>query len=403
MHWPIIRTLLAKEVRRLAANRGALALAGLLVATALALSLFGAGGPDFGGLTGPRTFWIDYWQDSPWVEHLRATIPPELRDRVRFRPAADIPADRGGTLRYSPGDGAVQLRVLPADGRGPRFKVWFWHAGGDPGALAPFEEWFWRESHRFFRNQAIAALPTSGRAVAEDVPVPDFANDPARLWQELHRQYRDRLAAIGSAAVPDLEVERSTLRALNLPHAVATALVLFALFFVCVCLLPAVTCEERERGILLAQAISPASTADLLTAKALCYVPAGAGLAAILAGLSQPAVWAESSFWLALSVAAVGAFGLGVTVAGLARTQRAASTGALTYALAVALVIVICRRTGIPAVVSVFLEAHVPSLVLATFDGTVTADHWHDIGLTVLLAAGWMGVGIVVFGRRVLL
>jgi hypothetical protein len=140
----------------------------------------------------------------------------------------------------------------------------------------------------------------------------------------------------------------------------------------------------------------------LLAAKALCYVPVGAGLAAALAGLSQPATWAEPFFWLALAVAAVGAFGLGVTVAGFARTQRAASTGTLTYALAVALVIVICRRTGIPAVPSVFLEAHVPSLVLATFDGTLTADHWRECGLTALLAAGWAGVGAVVFGRRLL-
>jgi hypothetical protein len=345
---------------------------------------------------------VDYWQDGPWVEHLRAAVSPELRDRVRFRPAADIPTGRGGTLRYGPGDGAVQLRLLPAGDRGPRCKVWFWHTG-DPGVLAPFEEWFWRESHRFFRNQAIAALPPTGRAAVEVVPVPDFSSDPARLWLELHRQYRDRLAAVGSAAVPDLEIERSTLRALNLPHAVATALVLFALFFVCVCLLPAVTCEERERGTLLAQAISPASTADLLAAKALCYVPVGASLAAILAGLCQPAVWAESFFWLALAVAAVGAFGLGVTVAGFARTQRAASTGALTYALAVALLIVICRRTGVPAVPFVFLEAHVPSLVLATFDGTLTPDHWHDFGLTALLAAGWVGVGTAVFSRRLLL
>ena len=39
------------------------------------------------------------------------------------------------------------------------------------------------------------------------------------------------------------------------------------LFFVCVYLLPSLTCEERERGVLLAQALSPAAPREILAAK----------------------------------------------------------------------------------------------------------------------------------------
>jgi hypothetical protein len=290
--------------------------------------------------------------------------------------------------------------VLPPDERGLRFKVWLWYPGDDPDVLAPFEAWFWRESRCFFRDQTIAALPAERRAAAEAVPVPEFTSDPARLWQELYRQFRDRLAAVAPAAVPDLEVERSALRGLDVRKAVATALVLFALFFVCVCLLPAVTCEERERGTLLAQAISPASAADLLTAKALGYIPAGAGLAAVLGGLYQPAVWALPFFWLTLAVAALGAFGLGVTVASLAPTQRASSTGALCYALAAALVIVLCRRVGVPVLPTFLLESHVPPLVLAAFDQDLTPHHWLELGIAALLASAWVIAAAVLFSRR---
>jgi enoyl-CoA hydratase/carnithine racemase len=43
------------------------------------------------------------------------------------------------------------------------------------------------------------------------------------------------------------------------------------------------TCEERERGLLLAQALSPASPGEILAAKSLLYPAVAVGLAGVLA------------------------------------------------------------------------------------------------------------------------
>ena len=73
-------------------------------------------------------------------------------------------------------------------------------------------------------------------------------------------------------------------KVLDFRAAIATGMVVFALYFACVYLLPTLNCEERERGVLLAQALSPASPAEILAAKFLFY-PVRHALAATLAAI----------------------------------------------------------------------------------------------------------------------
>ena len=89
--------------------------------------------------------------------------------------------------------------------------------------------------------------------------------------------------------LPKIEIERNGLGApqLDLRSAVATGMVVFSLYFFCVYLLPTMTCEERERGVLLAQALSPASPLEILAAKFLFYPLLGITMAAILAGITS--------------------------------------------------------------------------------------------------------------------
>jgi hypothetical protein len=324
-----------------------------------------------------------------------------LRDQVRFRRVSDIPTDRHGTLQYGRGEGAVQLRPLTTDGSPPRTKVWFWYAGDDSAVLAPYEEWFWRETHRYCREQAAAALPSDRRPDADAVSAPNVGGDAAQLAQELHRLYRERLTALAPHAVatvvPEVEVERSALRGLEPRQAATTGLILFSLFFACALLLPSVTCEEKERGTLLAQALSLASATDMLVAKAVVYAGLGMVLAAVPAVFAQPALGRAPFFWLTLVTAACGAFGLGVTVASLARTQRAASTGAMGYALAVAVLTVVGQRSGVPGLTSVLLESHLPPLFYAVLNDSVTPQHWQMVGWVAALAAVWVGAGALLF------
>jgi ABC-2 type transporter len=404
MRWPVVRTLVHKEARRLAGNRGALVLAALLVASAGLLTAFERGGLVTPGATRPLgRFWVDYWRPGPWVEHLRANIPDELDGQIRFRAEPDIPRDRTGALQYGPGEGSVQLRPID-DGLADHWKVWFWQAGSDPAALAPFEEWFWSETRRFFHEQAVRALPADRQDEARRVPPPPPSYDPARLAAELDRLYRERLAAIAAPdsrpELPEFEVERSALRAIELRRAAATALVLFAIFFACAYVQSSLTCEERERGVLLAQALSPATAGDILVAKALVFGGCGIGLAALLAGICQPAVLFEPFFWLALAAAAAGSLGLGLTIASLARTQRAASVGSLAYTLAIALIVFVGAQVDLRFVPLLIIEYHLPRMLQAALDGSVQVGHWLHLAATGGLAAGWVCLAAFLFRRR---
>jgi hypothetical protein len=350
----ILRTLLHKEVLRHLANRGGLALALLLVVAAMLLAFFGKGGST-AGLTGDvARCYVDYWEESPWIEHLRQNRPAGLENTVVIRHVSQAPT-RGGNLVYPSAAGAIQIHPEARETPG-RYRVMFWHPGPD-GGLAGYEAWFWKETHRHFREAAPERVPV----VAE---------------------------------------ERHQLKGgLDPRSAVAASLVLFALFFTCVYLLPSLTCEERERGVLLAQALSPASPAEILTAKFLFYPVGGVFLAALIAGIYRPAVLASGFFWLALVVASLGSLGIGMVIASLARTQRAASMGALCYMASVALILFICQQNNIAPVSALALEYHVPRMLNAALADAVIFESWLTLGAATVLSAVWLFAAAKLFRR----
>lgn len=369
MRWSILRTLLHKEILRHLANRGGIALALLLVVAAMLLSFFGKDDVSASGLTGGVQYcFVDYWEDDPWVDHLRRHVPPELQKQIQFRSAATVPTARG-VLVYPPGSAAIQIRVRPASENGPRYKVWFWYSGQDSKALAVYEAWFWKESHHFLYTHNASA--------------------------------QERLGEGKFIGVEEVEEERSQLDGGWEPRsAMATALVLFALFFVCVYLLPSLTCEERERGILLAQALSPASTTELLAAKFLFYPIVALALAVLLAAFYRPSVLTQAFFWLALIVAVMGSLGIGLTISSLACSQRSASMGALCYTLAVSMILFICQQNNIWGISILALEYHCPRMLHAALTNTVHAYHWGNLAIAAVLAIAWTGAAAFVFQRR---
>jgi hypothetical protein len=264
MRWSIIRTLLHKEVLRQLANRGGIALAALLVVASLLLSLFRKeGGPPGSLMGGVDSCFLDYWQEDPWIEHLRRHVPENLAGQLTFRNVSWVGDE---TLTYPPGSGAIQVRPSPTG----QYKICVWHPGRDASSLAVYETWFWRESACYFQ----------------------------RLAQERQGRFAPRSWFTGddkasSAPTFSLQQERAQLKGgVDMRSSVTTGLVLFALFFACVYLLPSFMCEERERGVLLAQALSPASPLEILAAKFLFYPVMGIGLAALLGGINKPAVLA---------------------------------------------------------------------------------------------------------------
>src|SRR5262245_16418090 len=110
MRWHILRTLLHKEALRHLANRGGIALALLLVVASLLLSYFGRGDGDVSSFVGGvQQCYVDFWEETPWLEHLRQNVPEHLKTHVKFRRVTQV-ATEAGLIVYPTGTGAIQLR-----------------------------------------------------------------------------------------------------------------------------------------------------------------------------------------------------------------------------------------------------------------------------------------------------
>jgi len=373
LRWHVLRTLLHKEVLRHLANRGGIALVLLLIVASLLLSVFGGSDtPGSGGFGGLKRCYIDYGENDAWVKHLRNNVPKDLDEAIYFRNIRRAPTGRDGTIVYEQSAGGIQIRPNPSAGAPgqPRYVVWVWHPGEDGSALAPFEAWFWKETRRFEQSRTEEAMTRFGPEVRRAIASP--------VIEDRHSQLKGGL---------------------DPRSGIATSLVIFGMFFVCVYLLPSLSCEERERGVLLAQALSPASPREILAAKFLFYPVLGMVLAAVLAGTYNPAVLMRPFFWLALVVAVSGSMGIGLTIASLARTQRAASMGAMCYLLAVGLLVFICQQVGVPFLPYLALEYHCPRMVHAVLADAVLWYHWGHLAGAAVLACVWAVAATILFRR----
>lgn len=379
MRFHILRALLVKEVHRHLLNRGGLALAALLVVAAVMLSYFnpggGAGGTGGGPLVGGvHRCYVQYPEETPFIAKLKERVSAELQPHVVFQQIR--PGDVDGLITYEPGAAAIQIRPR-TDG----YLFWVWHPPGAAGSMAPYERWFFRTARDVLAQRPMAE---------------NLADD---LWAV--RESFDQLRR-SKPDMPKIEIDRAALGAkeLDLRSAVATGMVVFALYFACVYLLPTLNCEERERGVLLAQALSPASPAEILTAKFLFYPTLGIILAAALAAIYQPLVLSSLFFWLAVGAVASGFLGIGMTVATLAKTQRAAFMGAMCYLLSVSLILIVCTQNQIVWVPWLTVEFHGPRILHAAITREVQPGHWLHLAAEATLATGWIMAAGWLFRRR---
>ena len=405
MRWYIIKALLVKEWQRHLANRGGIALGLLLVAAAVLLSVFAPGDSQSTAGTeaigGVRHCFIEFDRASPLIKHLEDNRPPELREQIKFRELVKAP-QVNGLIVYPTGTASIQIRQ-PFAAQSPTgrdvLSVYVWHPDGDPTALAPYETWLWKETRRFYTQRA-------REKGVNPPPEPKFDAENQWLIVEAHRRFQDQVAnaagSSGAFAVPDLEINRKGLggKVLDIRSAVATALIIFALYFTCVYLLPTLNCEERERGVLLAQALSPASPAEIVAAKFLFYPTAGIVLAATITAVYKTAILSSLFFWLALFAVGGGFLGIGMTIATLARTQKAAFLGGMCYLMTVSMVLLICSMNGIPILPYLAVEYHGPRILHAAITGEVYPHHWRQLLGALALAAAWLAAAGWLFRRR---
>jgi hypothetical protein len=400
MRWYIIRALLHKEFARHMANRGGIALALLLVAGAVLLSVFtpkqaGAAGTDMVG--GVHHCYVVFPRDNrlkPLRDHLRANRAPELQTQLMV---GEQDTDSITTLLESnPGTGVIMVWLDSDPTKPSALNVSVWHPKENPEAMAVYEDWFWKELRRGYAAQVRKDHP--------NLPAdPKFDGEAPWTVLEAHANLKAQAAAVGApSVVPDLNVSRKGLAAPppGWHGAIATGMVMFALYFACVYLLPTLNCEERERGVLLAQALSPASPVEILAAKFLFYPAFGLGLGATLAAIVKPDVLSSVFFWLSLFAVGGGFMGIGMTIAALAKTQRAAFLGGMCYLLSVSMILLICSINHIPFLSNLAVEYHGPRILYAALSGADHHSYWLNLLGAMGLAVGWLFAAAWVFRRR---
>ena len=409
MRFHILRPLLLKEFRRHVANRGGIALAALLVVAALLLSVFNPTAADGGGsaggdlVGGVHHCYLEYDRETPFVAKLKARIPDNLKSAIvprRVPPEALV-----GVVSYAPGTGAIRVRERPAGHERRRLEFEVWHPPGDPAAVAVYEAWFLRAAREVVHEQTAEGLRAVGGNPARLTAPPDAADDTWAVRDSFRALAAEAERVKPSAAGPvgtDIDIYRNGLGAkpLDFRAAIATAMVVFALYFMCCYLLPTLNCEERERGVLLAQALSPASPAELVAAKFLFYPVSGMALAAVLAGIYNPAVLGTLFFWLSLLALGCGFLGIGMTVSTLAKTQRGAFMGSMAYLLCVSLLLFVCGQARVPFLANVAIESHGPKILHAAMTGAVEPSSWVHLLAALGLAAGWMTLAGWLFRKR---
>jgi hypothetical protein len=426
MRWYIIRTLLYKEWLRHLADRGGIFLAILLMVATLLLSVFrktdsksvgfsaGIKGWNLVWFRDPENLHPDYY---PWIRHLETHLPPDLK--FRNLPDQWVGRDENGERVYDQSMAAIEVEPVAKIPGGPaRYEVRFRYPGKDASVLGPLAHWFWQETFQYFQDTPLEIETTEDQT---HFPPGESLIQIRPTGTDDHGQNRHKLlfarpgksGSAGSSASGSVAGVRPSLpnpveleeKRLPIPHSadersmVATALVMFSMCFFCVYLLPALTCEERERGILLAQALSPASPLEILAAKFLFYPAIGISLAAVLAGIYNPVVLGRPLFWLVLGITTLGYLGVGMTIASLAHTQRMASMGALSYMLTVGLFLYITEQFGIPSVRYIALEYYCPRMLHEVMMGSIRPVAWYLVP-SLALAVIWSTVATSVFRKR---
>ncbi len=300
--------LVGREARRLRKNPSALLLLGLLTAIAVLLAI---------SRPGPKpqmNCWVVYSQESPWVETLRRRAADNPRIHV-------VPMSAVKTLSdwriYPPHDCAIELvgqvsnlPVPPEPGQSGQVEnlphekttLRFLFPGNDPNVIAPYLQWFWPATAEHF-----------GAA-------PPFAPVTLPITGSSRRAVMERL-------------KQSTVSDLMSEELVATILLIIVLFVTCCHLQVSFTSQDRERGTLMALALTPASTTELLLSRYIFHMALGGMACAAIIGILRPAAFGHLTLWLTIALASVGLVSVGTVIASLARTQNAAGVLALCYML----------------------------------------------------------------------
>ena len=308
----MIRVLLDREFRRLQKNPSALMLIGLLTAVAILIAtsqpVADQSGTSVSAGTSPVV--LVYEERTEWIDFLLQNLPesPEIRavpaDRIRLR---------DGRFRIPRGWSAV--RISRGEGQGlNEYQIHGRYRGESADTLKPFYDWFW-PMITFYHAQPVRF---------------EQSDSPLNVEVARNRSLQDTSVA---------ELFQTEL--------IGSMLVLMVQFFSCCHLLVSFTSQDRERGTLMALALSPARMSEILLARFLFHLTLAVLGSTLIVAVLQPEALLSPLFWLVMLITSVGLMCVGMCISAVARTQSSAGLLALCYMLAGALLFYLASQYSV--------------------------------------------------------
>jgi hypothetical protein len=171
--------------------------------------------------------------------------------------------------------------------------------------------------------------------------------------------------------------------------------------FCCVHLLISFTSQERERGTLLAIALTPATLSEILLSKCLFHGGLAVTMSTLIVAILYPRALGHPLLWTTMLASTAGFLSVGILIASLARTQATAALLTLCYLLSVALVAHLSKGFAAFAVIRERMFEHNSFLLVhAALQGNSSPAVWQRLVGLAVVVLGWILVASKVFNRR---
>lgn len=342
----------------------AILLLGLLTAICV---LIATGGPELnrGSQSKVPLCWIIHTSDvdPDWMNYLRGSLPEH--PPIRIASANEMPR-KGDAFAYPSGTCGIELSVLQTG----QIQVLFRHFGAQPEILFPHSQWFWAKTTEYF--DAIPQL--------QILALPMGVSSPQNA--------REILKQTSLSDLVTLEL-------------VGSMLIFAAQFFCCVHLLISFSSQDRERGTLLALALTPASVGEIIIAKCLFHGSLSLLMCGVIMGILKPAAMLDPLLWGTLIVTSIGFMSIGILLASLAKTQAAAALLTLCYMLGIALIFHLSNGFAAFATLREFMFEHRSfPLVFVGLKTGLGGVAIYRLGTLSAVVLGWLIVASRVFATR---
>jgi hypothetical protein len=197
---------------------------------------------------------------------------------------------------------------------------------------------------------------------------------------------------------------------------IVTALVLFSLYLLSFNLYLNSTGEEREKKVLLAVLLTPATAGEIVSAKAIFYGIGSLIVSAAIVAMYKPEVLAEGYFWILVSCGSLAYVSIGTILVTMVRRQSTISTVSMMYLIGTAIIMLLAETPGLRAVFIplrlMLIEHYLHSQTYALLTDQTHAESSLRIGtlevsrylllqvMMSVITGAWFVAAVIVFGRK---